>query len=303
VSAAAAARKLRAVFRSCAGTLPSDARCVAELGREAAVVYSAIGVEYTRWVEAWPPIVRSLIEGVGRAGTKLVFADNLYAYGPQSRPLVETTPYTAFGKKPALRAGLARELEASGIPVVIARASDFYGPRVRTSLLGERVFARAIQGKPVQLLGDPDQPHSFTYVTDFAQALVTLGADEAAFGQTWHVPTAAAETPRAIVRRLSALLKRSVRIQPLGPFALTALSLVSPELRELKEMSYEWERPFILDDAKFRTRYYGEPTALDRGLETTLSYYLANEPAGKNAPRSERRRPARRFRSDTPAPA
>jgi nucleoside-diphosphate-sugar epimerase len=283
----------------------SNARAVAELCDDAAVAYSAIGVEFTRWVQDWPPILASLVAGLAKTGTKLAFADNLYAYGPPSRPLDESTPYTDFGKKPALRARLARTLESSGIPVVIARASDFYGPRVRNSLLGERVFGRAIAGKPVELLGGLDQPHSFTYITDFAQALVTLAADETAYGQSWHVPTAAAETPRAIVARIEQKLKRPLGIRTLGSLKLQALGLVSPTLRELRELSYEWERPFIIDDAKFRTRYFGEPTSLEQGLATTLAWYRANDL--ENVRRSEAAPAARALgsttRPDTPAPA
>jgi nucleoside-diphosphate-sugar epimerase len=254
----------------------ADARSVEEVCKDASVVYSAIGVEYSSWSEQWPAIVTGLVEGVRRTGARLVFADNLYAYGPQERPLVETMPYTDYGNKPALRARLARALESSGIPLVIARASDFYGPRVRHSLLGERVFARALLGKPLQLLGDPETLHSFTYISDFARALATLGADEGAVGQSWHVPTAPAETTLAVVERISRLLSRPLRTQALKPWMLKALGLVSPTLRELDELEYQYSRPFVIDDAKFRTRYFGEPTELSRGLAATLSWYALN---------------------------
>lgn len=257
----------------------ADAAQVRRWCSDAGVVYSTIGVEYTEWLERWPPIVDSLIEGVRSAGAKLVFADNLYAYGPQDRPLVESMPYTDYGRKPALRARMAHMLEASGIPLVIARASDFYGPRVRNSALGERVFARALEGKAVQLLGEPNVPHSYTYLPDFARALVTLGEDEGAYGQTFHVPTAPAETTLAVVSRIFAYLRSAVHVQTLRPWMTGTLALVSPLMRELHELRYQWDRPFVLDDSKFRTRYFGEATPLKLGIRNTLNWYIGQSSA------------------------
>ena len=46
-------------------------------------------------------------------------------------------------------------------------------------------------GKTAQWLANAKLPHSFTYVPDAAKALVMLTKDATAFGQTWHLPTAA----------------------------------------------------------------------------------------------------------------
>lgn len=86
---------------------------------------------------------------------------------------------------------------------MIGRGSDFFGPHAHLSTVGDGVFARAIAGKPAaQVLGNPDVPHTVTYIDDFARALVTLGEREEAMGEVWHVPNA--ETvPRADSSRWS----------------------------------------------------------------------------------------------------
>ena len=38
----------------------------------------------------------------------MVFIDNLYMYGPQTEPLVETMPLTTYGVKPAARSAATR---------------------------------------------------------------------------------------------------------------------------------------------------------------------------------------------------
>ena len=39
--------------------------------------------------------------------------------------------------------------------MVIVRASDFYGPGVRTSILGERTIEPIVKGKPAEVYWDP----------------------------------------------------------------------------------------------------------------------------------------------------
>ena len=96
-----------------------------------------------------------------------------------------------------MRAALAAELleaDARGdVRASIGRASDFYGPWGRLSTAGERLFLPALRGKATQVLGDPDLPHTFTYLGDFARGLVTLGTHDEGYGQVWGT-AASAET-------------------------------------------------------------------------------------------------------------
>lgn len=287
-------RRVRGVCRSGRATAPAgvevlagdatDAADVAKRCRGAAVVYCCIGIDYTRWMELWPRIVDGLIEGVARAGSRLVFTDNLYAYGPVHGPLTEDLPLTGYGRKPALRAKLARRLlDAHGsgkLPVAIARASDFFGPRVLNSLLGVRVFAAALQGRTAQLIGDIDQPHTYTYVPDLARALATLAISGSAFGEVWHVPSPPPQSTRSIVERVYALAGQPPAMRSLPRPLLAVLGLFWPIMRELRELQFQWDRPYIVDHGKFADAYWGDYTPLDDGLRTTLAWYR-DEYAGR----------------------
>ena len=243
----------------------------------ALVVYSCVGVDYTRWPELWPPIIDGLLAGSEAAGARLVFADNLYSYGPVRVPMTEDLAPTTFGIKPALRAQLSKRLleahESGRVGVVLGRASDFYGPGVTNAILGERVFPAALRGRSAQLLGDIDQPHSFSYVPDFARALVTLGAEERALGQIWNVPNAPALSVRQVVEQIYALAKTEPRLSPMPGWMLTLLALFVPIMRELKEMSFLWDRPYVVDHSKFENAFWGDFTPLDEGLKRTLEWY------------------------------
>jgi len=74
---------------------------------DAAVVYHCAQPPYTEWSELFPPMTRAVIDGAAAAGAKLVFADNLYVYGPPNGPMTEETPQRAQGKKGRIRIEMA----------------------------------------------------------------------------------------------------------------------------------------------------------------------------------------------------
>lgn len=291
---ASAGHEVVGVCRSGESAAPAGARIVAgdvrdpeaaaRLADGADVVYGCVGIPYAVWVDFWPGIVEGLIAAAEAAEARLVFADNLYCYGAQNRPLSEDMPFTAYGRKPPLRAKLARTmLEAHRVgraPVALVRASDFYGPGVTDSGLGAQVFPRLLAGKRVRLLGDPDAVHAFTYAPDFAHALAVMGAaEDEDYGQAWHVPNAPARSQREVVELLAGLgglAERPIKIRSLRRRMAMLLALFSPTLRELKELMYQWELPFRVDHSKWAERFGDHHTPLEEGLRATLEWYRAN---------------------------
>ena len=292
---AAAGREVVGVCRTGRSEAPAGVRIEAgdvadvstarRLADGADVVYGCMGLPYPEWLEKWPPIVEGMLAAAESAGARLVFADNLYGYGPQSLPLTEDLPDTSFGNKPALRARMGRTmLEAHGAgraPVALVRASDFFGPRVTNAALGERVFANVLAGKPAEMIGDLDQPHTFTYAPDFARALQRIGeAEDDVYGQAWHVPNPPTRNPREIVDLVGELMGKNVKVRSLGGGLLAVLALFSPLMRELKEMMYQWDRPYRVDHTKWVARFGEEATPLENGLRATLDWYRTRSAPG-----------------------
>ena len=140
-----------------------------------------------------------------RHGAKLIVMENLYLYGPHGGvPMTEETPQRGVGPRSTTRRAMSAELFAahrSGqVRAASVRASDLFGPHVRESLAGERLFGPALAGKPIQLMANPDLPHSLTYAPDAGRAMVAVGADDAALGQAWHVPNAPGDHPARLRR-------------------------------------------------------------------------------------------------------
>jgi len=243
-------------------------------------VVCAVGVPFVSevYVRLWPTIMNNLLEGCARSGASFVFADSLYMYGPQTRPLTEDMPLTSFGKKPRVRAEITRlwqeAHQARIVRAVAVRASDFYGPDVPTSVLSTYGVARLLAGKPALAPYPPDKPHDFTYVPDFARALVTLlDAPDDAYGQAWHVPNAPTKSLRELLALAATLIGVRPRIQVLPAALASLISLFRRDLRELAEMRFQWDRPYLVDASKFAARFWSDVTPFERGLADTIAWY------------------------------
>jgi nucleoside-diphosphate-sugar epimerase len=281
--------RVRAVARHLAADLPfsvetvtADITDLAEARRAmagAAVVYHAASAPYHRWPELLPPLMRGVIAGATAAGARVVYADNLYAYGPSDRPLTEDLAPRATGRNGRVRATLADELmaaDAAGtVRATIGRASDYYGPWGRLSIAGERLFVPALSGKGVQLLGDPDLPHTLTFLGDFARGLVTLGLHDPALGQVWHLPSAETLTSREFVGLVFEAAGHPSKVGVLPSPLLTLAALFSPTLRAVKEQQYQRDQPWVVDHSKFAEAFGAEVTPHPEAIRTTLAWWRA----------------------------
>lgn len=220
----------------------------------------------------------NLLDGCAASGARFVFADNLYMYGPQTRPLTEETPLTNYGRKPRIRAEITRlwraAHDAGRVRAVAVRASDFYGPDVPTSVISVFGVSRLLAGRPALMPYSPDHPHDFTYVPDFARALVTLiDAPDDAYGQAWHVPNAPTRTLREVLTMAAERIGIPTRISVM-PHALTTLAgLFRKDIGELAEMRFQWDRPYLVDASKFATRFWRDSTSFEDGLDATIVFY------------------------------
>jgi nucleoside-diphosphate-sugar epimerase len=266
----------------------ADPVAAAEAMRGASVVYHTANPRYHRWPQELLPLGRGIVAGAAKAGARLVVLDNLYMYGtPPGGVMRVDSPDAPRSKKGALRAQAAAELLAAhgrgDAPVAIVRGGDFFGPRVWNSLMGDRFWKKLVAGKRVEIMGDVDQPHSYTFAPDVAAAMVTLGLseDRTDYGRVWHVPTLPAESTRAWIDRFAAALGRPApRTQRLAPWMMRLFGLVIPEARELPEMIYQWQGPFILDDSAFRARFGATPTPLADAVAATVAWVRATYAPG-----------------------
>jgi nucleoside-diphosphate-sugar epimerase len=250
-----------------------------DAAKGAAVVYQCLNAPYTQWPELFPPLQRNVLAAAEHTDALLVTLENIYGYGPTGgRPMTEDLPLAATTSKGRTRAAMTEELlsAAAGgrVRFAIGRASDFFGAGATESTLGERVFGNAVAGKRADFIGNPDLPHTYSYVPDIAAGLATLGTDERAAGQVWHLPGPETVTTRALLDLVAAEVGHPVAVRNVPPLALRAMGLVSPLMRGLAEMAYEFQEPFILDTTKFESAFGTTTTTpLATAITDTVAWY------------------------------
>jgi nucleoside-diphosphate-sugar epimerase len=272
---------------------PPDPGFAARAAEGAAVVYQTMNPPYHQWSARFPALQAGVLVAAEASGARLVSMENVYMYGrPAGRPLTEDGPNNAHTKKGRLRADMADELldahRAGRVEVAIGRASDYFGPRGGAqSNLGDRVFPAALVGKTSTVLGDRNQAHTYTYIPDIGEGLAVLGEHPDAPGEIWHLPNdpqtrSTQELVDTIYRQAG---RPCTRIRTVPPLLLRALAITSPVVRELLEMQYQFEEPFIVDSNKITTRLGVAATPLDQAIAETLNGYTTT-----SRPHAERAR-------------
>jgi nucleoside-diphosphate-sugar epimerase len=221
------------------------------------------------------------------SGAKLVLVENVYMYGSlNGQAFSEDTPHRAHTRKGRVRADIstaAFEAHKQGrLRVSAARGGNFYGPWGTDSTMGARVFYPLLQGKPAQLIGRTDLPHTHTYVKDFGRALVILGEREEADGQVWHVPN---DQPAMTQGELVRLFAEEAGVEPnmnsMGRLMMAVGGLFIPAAKESLEMMYEFEAPFVIDSSKFERTFGMQATPVREAIRETVAWYKSH-PAQKH---------------------
>ena len=123
---------------------------------------------------------------------------------------------------------------------------------------------------------NPDALHTYHYIPDVAAGLAALGcAGEDVLGRSWMLPCLPAAPLRALVSRLSNALRRPIRVFAVPAVVVKALGVAMPLLREMREMLYQWEEPFEVDDRRFRHRFDVRPTDADLAAQATVHWAKA----------------------------
>lgn len=263
-----------------------DPAAITAATKGAKEIICALGLPYFAdlWETGWPLAMTNLLAACEAHGARLVFADNLYLYGPQNRPLTEDLPAVDYGRKPKARAAVTRlwqaAHEAGRVKVAAVRAPDFYGPGVVQSVLGTASLQALAEGKTARLFGNADLPHDVAHVSDYARAVITLlDAPDDAYGQAWHVPCAPTLTLRQHLQIAADALGVPLKLSVLPGWLARPLGLFIPFVREAIEMQFLFDRPYIVDASKFRARFWSDVMPFEIGLPATARSFVPRDSA------------------------
>jgi nucleoside-diphosphate-sugar epimerase len=261
------------------GDALNAAEVVAAAAGVSVIVHAANPPGYRNWKGLALPMLESTIAAARAAGARIVLPGTVYNFGTTEFPLVaESAPQRPDTRKGAIRVAMEarlREAARDGVPVLVVRAGDFFGPHAGNSWFSQGLVK---PGQPVRAVTYPGKPavgHAWAYLPDLAETIVSLLERQADlqpfevfhFGGHWFDRgiTMAEET-----RRAAGVPEAPIRRFPW--FAIYVLAPFVETLREMIEMRYLWTSPLQLDNRKLVAFLGREPhTPIDAALRETLN--------------------------------
>lgn len=244
------------------------------------IVYLLAGLKYDVkvWRELWPRIMSNAIEACKRTNAKMIFFDNVYAYGKVNGHMTEHTPFNPCSRKGEIRAQitttLVNEIKAGNLNALIARSADFYGPQAATSVLNILVFDKFAKEATASWLVNDAVPHSFTFTPDAAKSLILLADSESAWNQTWHVPTASnPPTGREIIQMAAKEFGVEPKYRILSRPMVKIAGWFNSDIRESYEMLYQSDSEYLFDSTKLAKAFDFQAVSYSEGIKQIAAAY------------------------------
>ncbi len=192
-----------------------------------------------------------------------ISTDEVYGSAPsgesflENSPLNPSSPYSA-SKAAAEMLALAYH-RTYGLPIVILRCTNNFGPRQFPEKLIPKTIIRALQGLRIPVYGSGQQIRDWIHVNDFCNA-IDLAIERGVNGNTYNV-SAKNEIPNSeIVTRILKILGKSSNL------------IESVEDRPGHDFRYSLDSSRITKELGWKPEW-----TLSTGLESTVEWYVKNE--------------------------
>jgi dTDP-glucose 4,6-dehydratase len=202
-----------------------------------------------------------------------VSTDEVYgALGPQGR-FSEDTPYDPRSPYSASKAASDHLVSAwghtYGLPVLIANASNNYGPRQLPEKLIPLTILNALEGRPLPVYGDGLQIRDWLYVEDHVHALMAILA-RGRPGRTYNVGAENERPNLEVVQGICDLLDEAAPPLPEGHPRRSLIRFVADRPGH--------DRRYAIDAGRLKGELGWAPRQdFAAGLDRTVRWYLDNQ--------------------------
>ena len=253
-------------------------------------VYLCIGLPYRTavWEVQWELVMANVIDACAKHNATLIYLDNIYMYKPPLPiPFKEETPQGPASKKGQARKRttdlLFQAINSGRIQGLVGRSADFYGKFAVNSPFYISFLERMLQGKAPQFLTNPEILHTYANIPDNARALIDLALCEDCYGQVWHLPVGSPTTANEMLTLFNQCLGTKYKIQVLPAFMRKFLALFIGPLKEVSEMLYQFEQPYLMSSEKFMNRFPAfKITTYKEGVSEMVEYFKAQSDSKSN---------------------
>jgi dTDP-glucose 4,6-dehydratase len=192
------------------------------------------------------------LERVVLTSTSEVYGSAVTVPMSEDHPLQAQSPYSATKiAGDALGVSFARSF---GLPVVIVRPFNAYGPRQSARAVIPTIISQAVSGADLKL-GTLDTTRDFTFVEDTAAAFVQIAGADEAIGEVLNAGSGSEVTIREVVRMVGEITGRDLGVetdeQRLRPHKSEVSRLLSDSTKAKRLAG--WEPQVPLEEGLRRT--------------------------------------------------
>jgi dTDP-glucose 4,6-dehydratase len=200
---------------------------------------------------------RHRVQRFVQISTDEVYGEVMGAAATEEAVLVPRNPYAA-SKAGADR--LAYSYHTTyGLPVVITRCSNNYGPYQHVEKLWPLFITNALEDKPLPVYGSGENLRDWIHVEDHCEALRLLASAEGVDGEVWNIGAGQEHSSLEIGRLILETLDR--------PAAL---------LKHVKDRPGH-DRRYAIDSGKLRARLGWQPAVdFESGARRTIEWYASH---------------------------
>jgi NAD dependent epimerase/dehydratase len=213
----------------------------------------------------------NVLEAARRAGCRrMIHTSTSEVYGtPETLPIRETHPLQGQSPYSASKIAADKLCEAYhcsfGLPVVVLRPFNTYGPRQSMRAVLPTLLVQLLSGKREIALGRLDPRRDLTFVSDTVEGMLAAGEAEGVDGEVIHLGTGRTESIGDLFRTACRVLGREAAVVQeagrLRPDASEVMVLVSDPSKAGQLLG--WSSRVSLEEGILRTARWLEPR-LDR---------------------------------------
>lgn len=241
------------------------------------IVHAVNPPGYRNWETLVLPMLENTIHAAESVGARIVLPGTVYNFGPDALPdVTEQSAQRPVTKKGAIRVQMEKRLrEASGrgVPVLIVRAGDFFGPSAQNNWFSQALVK---PGKKLASISNPGRDgvgHQWTYLPDMAETIGKLLDREAELERyaAYHMEGFWDHDGTQMAGAIQRVLGRTITTKPVPWWLFRLASPFVTMFREVMEMRYLWTTPVRMSNAKLIAFLGEEPhTPIDEAVRATL---------------------------------
>jgi nucleoside-diphosphate-sugar epimerase len=240
------------------------------------IVHAVNPAGYMNWETLVLPMIDNTIAAaVAAGGARIVLPGTIYNFDPATTPVIDAnSPQRPDSRKGRIRVALEERLEraAPGVPSLILRAGDFFGPGARSSWFAQAMVA---PGKPIRRIVNPARGagHSWAYLPDLAEAFARLldAPERLRPFERLQFEGVCDDTGMRVVEAIRRAAGRDVAVYRFPWWLLRLVAPFGGFPREAAEVAPYWRHPVRFDNSRLVDLIGPEPrTPLDEAVRAGL---------------------------------